>query len=240
VALVLNCQNYYFSDYSAGADIVMEDAYPIGINATWSFHGTPCNVTHGDCGCDNCQGSLMDVPDRIDALHSYQSWLEGGVTSRRPVWAVPQAFGNESYWNRNPTPQEVWAMDILAINHGAKGRFAWIYPGSAEVGAAASAIAQVVTVAPVMDFLTQANPISLKSAVASHVVDAAYWKYDQKVLIGVANPSDVEVPSVQITLPVTGLRVIETPWGNATWTVDGDKLMSEGFGGYGTSLVLLG
>ena len=36
ISLVLNCENYHWSDYSAGGDIIMQDTYPIGINATWS------------------------------------------------------------------------------------------------------------------------------------------------------------------------------------------------------------
>ena len=36
VSLVLNCFDYYFSEYTLDADIVMQDAYPIGINATHS------------------------------------------------------------------------------------------------------------------------------------------------------------------------------------------------------------
>ena len=46
--MTLNCQNYYFAEYSAGADILMEDAYPIGINATYSTKwDTPVNRTYG-------------------------------------------------------------------------------------------------------------------------------------------------------------------------------------------------
>ncbi len=36
VSLVLNCENYYWTEYTAGADIVMQDTYPIAINATFS------------------------------------------------------------------------------------------------------------------------------------------------------------------------------------------------------------
>ncbi len=36
VSLVLNCENYYWPEYSAGSDIIMQDTYPIGINATYS------------------------------------------------------------------------------------------------------------------------------------------------------------------------------------------------------------
>lgn len=36
VSLVLNCQNYYWTEYTSGTDIVMQDTYMIDINATFS------------------------------------------------------------------------------------------------------------------------------------------------------------------------------------------------------------
>lgn len=36
VSLVLNCENYEFTAYTAGADIVMQDTYMIGNNVTFS------------------------------------------------------------------------------------------------------------------------------------------------------------------------------------------------------------
>ncbi|KAK0615919.1 hypothetical protein B0T17DRAFT_656983 [Bombardia bombarda] len=133
VALVLNCQNYYFASYSAGADILMEDVYPIGINATFSKWGTACNATLGDCGCDNCAGSVFDVPHRLDDLSKYERWL-----GRWPKTKLhnPQSFHGEGYWGRDPTVQEAWAMNALAVNHGAQGFVSWVWPASGELGAA--------------------------------------------------------------------------------------------------------
>lgn len=37
VSLCLNCDNYYYQDYSSGADIVLSDVYPIGTNTSWSI-----------------------------------------------------------------------------------------------------------------------------------------------------------------------------------------------------------
>jgi hypothetical protein len=43
VSLVLNCQDYFFEQYSAGADIVMQDVYMVGNNVTFSSQwGTVC------------------------------------------------------------------------------------------------------------------------------------------------------------------------------------------------------
>jgi hypothetical protein len=90
VSLVLNCQYFYYGDYAAGADIILQDTYPIGINATYSIpFNTYCNFTRGDCGCDNCVGSLFDVSDRLDDLATYQEWLGKW---RKPLWSVLQAF----------------------------------------------------------------------------------------------------------------------------------------------------
>ena len=36
VSLVLNCEDYYWTEYTRGTDIVMQDTYMIGINATFS------------------------------------------------------------------------------------------------------------------------------------------------------------------------------------------------------------
>lgn len=52
VALVLNCENYFFTDYGLnGADIIMVDPYPIALNGRWSKpYNTPCDENYGDSG----------------------------------------------------------------------------------------------------------------------------------------------------------------------------------------------
>jgi len=91
VSLVLNCANFYFKDYTTGTDIIFEDAYPVGINNTWSRpFGTPVNATYGDCGCDTCLGELEDVSNRLDTFTTYQAALERPTM---PVWSVLQGFG---------------------------------------------------------------------------------------------------------------------------------------------------
>lgn len=52
VSLVLNCQDYYYPEYSAGADILLQDTYVVGNNVTYSTEwDTPCTPDYGDCGC---------------------------------------------------------------------------------------------------------------------------------------------------------------------------------------------
>ncbi|KAK8003386.1 glycosyltransferase family 2 protein [Apiospora arundinis] len=240
-ALVLNCQNYHFKEYSSGADIIMEDAYPVGINATYAKKwGTPCNETFGDCGCDNCEGTLLDVPNRVDDFHNYQAWL-GGTAMRKPVWAVPQAFSiPEDYWSRDPTSDEAWAMDMMAFNHGAKARLAWLYPVSTELDKALSKLSKVVTASPVMDFLTGANPVLLQDGKHGGL-DVAYWKNGDQILVSVVAPGD-SAANVGIPLPagIQMSRVVSTPWGGIGWTLDGTTLRAKGgLPSLATSLIIL-
>lgn len=235
-ALVLNCQNHYFEQYTAGADILMEDAYPVGINATFADRwGTPCNLTYGDCGCDNCVGSLLDVPSRIDDFNKYAGWIGGSVATRKPVWAVPQAFSGEGYWARDPTPEETWVMDLLAFNHGAMARLAWIYPPSDVLSSATAKLANVVTVEPVAGFLTAANPVLvLDGRSAKGSLDAAYWVTEDEskgVLVGVVNPENsTSAAPAQVALP-EGLNVsniVSQPWGSVSWSLQGSTLVADG------------
>jgi hypothetical protein len=60
------------------------------------------------------QGKITDVTLFTDILKK-AFWLE------KPVWVVPQAFGGNEWWQREPGPREIRAMTYLAIIHGATG-----------------------------------------------------------------------------------------------------------------------
>jgi len=127
VSIVLNCQDYNFSPYIAGADIVIHDAYPIGINATWSpVWNTSCTPDFGHCGCDNCKGTVDDVRDRVQTFKDRLNVLGYGRT--KSVWTTPQAFGSAQYWNKTPSGQEWAALGFTSLNHGAMGSKSFQYP----------------------------------------------------------------------------------------------------------------
>ncbi|KDQ07519.1 hypothetical protein BOTBODRAFT_166906 [Botryobasidium botryosum FD-172 SS1] len=143
VSLVLNCENYFFNKYASGADIILEDAYPLGINPTHStVWDTECTDSYGDCGCDNCAGSFKDIGDRISAFKARARW--SGRGRDLSVWAVPQAFGNETYWPRPPTGQEFTVEAVTAILHGSLAIVPWVAPSTPEITSAASALAKTL------------------------------------------------------------------------------------------------
>ena len=126
VSLVLNCQDYEFEAYAAGTDIVMQDVYPVGINARYStVWDTECTRDYGDCGCDNCVGELEDVSRRVDEFRDRMKVL--GWERTKAVWTVPQAFGGSLYWSRIPTEKEWVVQSLLAVTHGALGSSCYVY-----------------------------------------------------------------------------------------------------------------
>jgi hypothetical protein len=92
-SLVLNCQDYFFSDYAAGADILMQDVYSVGNNVSFSSEwDTPCTPKQGVCGCDNCAGAFEDIRDRVAQFKERMEAL--GWDRTKAIWTVPQGFGS--------------------------------------------------------------------------------------------------------------------------------------------------
>ncbi|KAI0702177.1 hypothetical protein C8Q76DRAFT_755941 [Earliella scabrosa] len=141
VSLVLNCQDYYWTECTAGSDIVMQDAYTMGINATFStVWGTPCTPDYGNCGCDNCNGEFEDISTRIDQF-AERRFVQGRERTKAD-WTVPQGFGGGSYWSRVPTGKEFIVQSVLAINHGALSVVSWNAPTTADVTAGAALLSR--------------------------------------------------------------------------------------------------
>ncbi|KAJ3100072.1 hypothetical protein HDU97_002508 [Phlyctochytrium planicorne] len=123
VALVLNCKNNGLARYSKGADIIMTDAYMIDVNLTFSpVWKTPCNASYGCCGCDGCSGKVTDIQDRLE--HYRLSLDEVGMV--KPLWAVLQGFGEEAFWPRYPSAEELRAMVYASLIGKATGILYWI------------------------------------------------------------------------------------------------------------------
>lgn len=228
ISLCLNCQNYFFQEYTAGTDIIMTSTYPVGANTEYStIYNTPVNATYGDCGCDNCDNSptstpLSNIPSRMDLYARFQEQL--GLVPK-PIWSVPQAFTAQSFWSRTPTPEEVIAMTMLSINHGTTGIVMWAWPTSDPIMEATSKFSALVTSPEIVRFLLE----GLREAVGvdgngKGVLDARAWRFYDRLLVSVVNMADE---------PVTGLVTIDLPndvkvesvgrmlWGGGNWKAQG-------------------
>ncbi|KAI0263205.1 hypothetical protein BC834DRAFT_971486 [Gloeopeniophorella convolvens] len=165
-SLVLNCQDYFFTEYAAGTPVLMQDTYPIGVNMTFSVEWhTPCTLVQGDCGCDNCIGDFEDIRNRMDDFAARLEVL--GWERSSTVWTVPQGFGGSEYWSRAPTGAEFLVETIVAVNAGARGSVSWNDPTTPDIKAAASSFARAL---PVLTPFVLSSPLSSSPVHFTHVI----------------------------------------------------------------------
>ncbi|KAJ6590961.1 hypothetical protein DFH09DRAFT_1419580 [Mycena vulgaris] len=196
VSIALNCADYEFATYTAGADVVMPDTYTIANDPAFSSkYNTSCTADFGCCGCDNCRGEFEDIARRLDAFAFRLDAL--GSTRARAVWAVPQAFGGEEFWARPPTGREFAIQVILSINHGARGIMPWIDPTSPDIKRKASALATALT-SVVAAFIF--SPRATFSHLAANRVDVGMWTVGAETLVLVANMDERET---ELALPLS-------------------------------------
>jgi len=198
VSLVLNCQDFFFNEYTSGSDIVMQDAYMIGNNVTFSSQwGTVCTKDYGDCGCDNCLGTFEDISTRMDEFR--ERLFINGWDRTKAVWTVPQGFGNDTYWKRYPTGKEFVVQSILGINHGGLGVVSWDDPTTPDMKASASILARSL---PMMTPFILSAAASFRQ-VTFNRVDMGLWTVGSETLILATN---MNYTTVTVRIADLGLK----------------------------------
>lgn len=239
-SLVLNCYNFYFEEYTSGADIILEDTYPLIISSTFSpVYNTVCNRTYGDCGCDFCHVNdtaypdftskpFQDVVERVDNFYTFQKWL--GHPATKPVWGVPQWFFDaNSFWSRWATADEAIVMGLLRVTHGAMGVTGWLFPTSPEVESATTEMARVLTREDVSTLLVDGPGLRLDTSVGNGTeLDVAAWVGESEMLVIVVWARYVSGNGASIVLPTGGRNIsgVDTLLG-AVWEVRGDSIWRE-------------
>ncbi|EMF12949.1 uncharacterized protein SEPMUDRAFT_141785 [Sphaerulina musiva SO2202] len=194
ISEALNCKEFYYEFYADGADIIMSDVYPVSTNTSFStVYFTECNQTYGCCGCDDCEGSLRDVSERLD----WFKHMDDIVGWEKTHWGVPQAFGNETFWTRYPTPAEEVVMTMLSINHGAHGIVMWDFPTTPEILQITTRLAPILTNSTISNFfltkprIALSSPSSSSSSSSSQAqktdIDATIWIDDEIILVSIVN-----------------------------------------------------
>ncbi len=204
----------------------MSDPYPIAVNTSWSHqYDTACNTTYGCCGCDDCNGDFEDVSNRLDLYAQYQEILK---LPQKPQWGVPQAFGNETFWARYPTPEEEVVMNMLFVNHGAKGIAMWDYPTEPDLVNVTSVLSKVLTSSTISSFLLGSFH-SKPEVIGLPRVDVASWIVGSKMLVSVVNKNYVESPvaNLSITLASIAANIGDVFWGSG-WAANGSHLTKLG------------
>lgn len=250
VSLVLNCYNFYFKEYTSGADIILEDTYPLIKSSTFStVYNTPCNRTYGDCGCDFChvndtaypqfvEKPFQDVVDRVDNFYDFQRWI--GQKETKPVWGVPQWFyDKDSFWTGWATREEALVMALLRVNHGAKGIVGWLFPTSPVVEQATTEMAKVFEREDITRLLVEGRRQRLEISDGNEKdLDVAAWVEGDEVLIVIVWPKYGLGGGGSIRLPTGGKSIsnLEVLFG-AAWSGKGDVVSKESVGSLEVSIL---
>ncbi len=71
---------------------------------------------------DIVMGDPYPIPhNSVTYVSRMSDELVAAYDGRKPLWIVPQAFGGNEWWRREPTAQEQRVMTWLALIHGARG-----------------------------------------------------------------------------------------------------------------------
>ncbi|KUI62934.1 hypothetical protein VP1G_10057 [Cytospora mali] len=248
ISLALNCYDFYYSDYAAGADIIAPDVYPISTNTSYStVYDTVCNATYGCCGCDDCGTGgptvFSDISHRLDEFRR----RDGLIGWSKTQWFAPQAFGNESFWTRYPTAPELEVMTLLGVNHGAKGITMWDYPTTTELFNVTNHMAGLFTGQAAAAFLIGAKRYQSLTVSGSGEIDAAAWVDGEngQAMVSVANLHYEHTDGpITVSLPdgVIASSVQESLWGDSSWTFGsaGTLIACQGLSGLATAVLLVG
>jgi len=118
----------------------------------------------------------------------------------KPVWIVPQAFGGNEWWSREPTSEEIRVMTYLAIINGSKGIQYFIrhgmnsFPKSTVAWNECSKIAlEIAELTPAL-FSTENTPVI---ACTDSTIQLKAFKYRNEITILAVNtvnrPKSIEI-----------------------------------------------
>ncbi|KAL8965745.1 MAG: hypothetical protein Q9183_003706, partial [Haloplaca sp. 2 TL-2023] len=170
-----------------------------------NLNSTPCNSTYGDCGCDNCvpdamRSPLFNIPERLDFWHEKLPRLPSFRNQQpKTFWSVPQSFPRQDFWTRTPTGDEVIAMALLAINHGAKGIIGWDFPTDEAIIATTSRFAKDV-VQQTDDAVPLQRLVSPRGGLAHGVSAGSFEWFGKYILAGADERVWGEAQEVEFSL----------------------------------------
>lgn len=133
-------------------------------------------------------------------------------------------------------------MNMLSINHAAKGVNMWDFPTSSDVLAVTNRLATVLTTDTIANFLLGAPLLRKLDVVGATRVDVAAWVGTSSMLLSVVNLNYGNLEGkITVTLPegVKVTSVTSSLWGDVQWSFNGSQLETDGLLGLEVSLVVL-
>ena len=61
------------------------------------------------------------IPNSVSGVQDYVRQMNANFRNQKSIWLVPQAFGGQEMWPREPTPKEIRVMTYLGLVEGVQG-----------------------------------------------------------------------------------------------------------------------
>jgi hypothetical protein len=119
-------------------------------------------------------------------------------------------------------------MNMLFINHGAKGIAMWDYPTEPGLANITGLLSKVLTSSTISNFLL-GSFVEAADVTGLSRVDVAFWPLGNNTLISVVNKNYVDNVGATITIELPGKvsSVSQVAWGSA-WDISDGKLTKTG------------
>ena len=101
VSHMLNCENYFWTEYTAGTVISLLGPYASVVTDNGVGQNTPCTPDYGDCGCDNCKGDFDDISTRMDEFAAASGGSRTAGSCRRRCGRSLRVLAQASKYTSN-------------------------------------------------------------------------------------------------------------------------------------------
>jgi hypothetical protein len=145
------------------------------------------------------------VPGPLDIVESFVKQMNADYSHQKSVWLVPQAFGGQEMWAREPTAKEIRLMTYLGLINGVKGIQYYTHapgnlnPQSVSAWSACSDIA--VEVSQMTAFLlSDEMPVPVSSS-DTNVLTGSFMRDSNLLIIAVNKDNKPKPFSLQVNDP---------------------------------------
>jgi len=191
---------------------------------------------------DITMGDLYPIPNSpVANVANFQKKMSDAVFLKKGVWLVPQAFGGNSWWTREPTKDEIRAATYMGLINGSTGFQYFIrhgqngFPKSTTAWAEAGAIA--LEFAEMTPYILSGEDAP-KALANDTMVDVRTWKRGKNLMIAAVNKENK--PKV-ITIAVEGWRYsgeVKVPFENRMQQVS-NGMITDNMSGFDTKVYKL-
>lgn len=143
-----------------------------------------------DC-YDISMGDLYPVPTKpVAGVAKFQKSMSDALQLEKGIWLVPQSFGGNEWWTREPTAGEIRASVYMGLLNGSRGFQFFIrhgqngFPKSTTAWGEAAAVA--LEVAEMTPYVLSGQPAP-KVAASDSMVEARAWTRGKNMMIAAVN-----------------------------------------------------